>query len=161
MFTPIGPSLINAVSFGSSDVVLGVGGWIGNWELWQQPFELLSADGYRTIAYDHYGAGETVAPSELATFEGQVQAVFQILDHYDIGRCVLAGESNGGTVALAAAARHPERFRGVIVVDAATNGFDNDRTRGFVEALRSDHAGSMGMFVDFCIPEPDADHLKR
>jgi pimeloyl-ACP methyl ester carboxylesterase len=150
------------VSFGSGDSVnLGVGGWIGNWELWQQPFEILSAHGLRTIAYDHYGAGETTAPIECLKFDSHVECVFRLLDHFGIERCVIAGESIGGTVALAAATREPMRFRGVIVVDAPVHGFDNDVVRQFADALRADFGGTIASFVDFCIPEPASDQEKR
>lgn len=36
---------------------------MGNWELWLQPFELLSRE-WRCIAYDRRGSGETVVPLE-------------------------------------------------------------------------------------------------
>jgi len=162
VFVQLGDARVNTASFGSGDdVVFGVGGWIGNWELWQQPFELLTSKGFRTIAYDHYGAGETTAPAERLAFEAHVGCVFELLDHFGVERCVLAGESNGGTVAFAAATRDPSRFRGVAVVDAPVHGFDNDVVRGFIEALRADYESTIAGFVDFCIPEPDCDHVKR
>ena len=87
--------------------------------------------------------------------------MFRLLDHFGVDRCVVAGESNGGTVALAAAAQDPSRFRGVIVVDAPIHGFDNEVVRRFVESLRADFEGAIRFFVEFCIPEPDAEHYKR
>jgi pimeloyl-ACP methyl ester carboxylesterase len=162
MFRRVGEALINTVSFGSGDtVVFGVGGWIGNWELWQQPFEVLSRQGFRTIAYDHYGSGETIAPSHLLTFEAHINAVFRLLDDLGIETCVLAGESMGGTVAIEAARRSPARFHGVVVVGSAVHGFDDQRTQEFAAALRKNHEATMRFFVDLCIPEPDAEHLKR
>jgi 3-oxoadipate enol-lactonase len=161
VFRRIGDDLINTVSFGSGDrTIVGVGGWIGNWELWQQPFEILSQS-YRVIAYDHPGAGETLVPPEALTFEHQVDVVFGILDTFGIDRCVLAGESNGGTTAVAAAAHQPERFEGLVLVDSPMWDFDNEPVREFIAGLRADHAATMSFFVDLCIPEPNSDHLKR
>lgn len=161
MFHQIGDDLVNAVAFGSGDqTIVGVGGWIGNWELWQQPFELLS-ETYRVVAYDHPGSGETVVPRNTLTFEHHVDTVFGILDAFDIDRCILAGESMGGTTAVASALRQPDRFEALILVDSPMWDFDNESVRQFIHGLRADHAGTMSFFVDLCIPEADSDHLKR
>ncbi|HVM40787.1 MAG TPA: alpha/beta hydrolase [Acidimicrobiia bacterium] len=161
MFRTIEGFTVNTASFGNGErTIVGVGGWIGNWELWQQPFEILSRS-YRTVAYDHPGAGETVVPHEALTFDQQVDTLVDLLDDFDIDRCVLAGESNGGTTAIAAASRQPERFEALVLVDSPISDFDNEPTRQFVDALRADHEGAMRAFVDFCIPEAGAEHLKR
>lgn len=161
MFVQIDTDLVNTVSFGRGErTIVGVGGWIGNWELWQQPFERLSERG-RVVAYDHPGAGETRAHPGSLTFEHQVDTVVGLLDALAIDRCVLAGESMGGTVALAAVLRRPERFEALVLVDSPMWDFDNEMVRRFIDGLRADHAATMSSFVDLCIPEPDVDHLKR
>jgi pimeloyl-ACP methyl ester carboxylesterase len=161
VFRQIGDDLINTVAFGSGErTIVGVGGWIGNWELWQQPFERLSQT-HRVIAYDHPGSGESLVHSGALTFEHQVDTLFGILDAFEVDRCILAGESMGGTTAVAAAARRPERFEALVLVDSPMWDFDNEPTRQFIAGLRADHAATMSFFVDLCIPEPDSDHLKR
>lgn len=161
MFRQIGTGLVNTAAFGAGDrTIVGVGGWVGNWELWQQPFERLSRTS-RVIAYDHPGAGETDVPPDHLTFEHQVDTVVGILDAFEVERCVLAGESMGGTVAVGAFLRDPSRFESLVLVDSPMWDFDNDAVRWFVDGLRTDHAGTMSSFVDLCIPEPDSDHLKR
>jgi pimeloyl-ACP methyl ester carboxylesterase len=161
MFIRVGNDLVNTAAFGRGDrTIVGVGGWIGNWELWQQPFERLS-EAHRVVAYDHPGSGETQVPPERLTFETHVDTVFGVLDALDVDRCVLAGESMGGTVAVAAMLRQPERFDALVLVDSPMWDFDNETTRRFSQALRANHAGTMSSFVDLCIPEPDSDHFKR
>lgn len=161
MFRQIGDDLINTVAFGSGDrTIVGVGGWIGNWELWQQPFERLSQS-HRVIAYDHPGSGETLVDSEALSFEHHVDTVFGVLDAFEVDRCILAGESMGGTTAVAAALREPERFEALVLIDSPMWDFDNEPIRQFIAGLQSDHAATMSFFVDLCIPEPDSDHLKR
>lgn len=161
MFRRLGDALVNVVAFGAGELtLLGVGGWIGNWELWQQPFELLSGR-YRCVAYDHFGAGETVAGPELWSFDAQVDAVFAMLDLLELERCVLLGESNGGTVAMAAVLRRPERFQGLVLVDAPHSGFDQPQVRAFVDALRRDFPGTIKGFVELCTPEPEVEHIRR
>jgi 3-oxoadipate enol-lactonase len=161
MFIDVGNGLVNTAAFGSGGrAIVGVGGWIGSWELWQQPFEHLSRT-HRVVAYDHPGAGETHVAPERLTFEDQVDTVLQVLDALEVDRCILAGESMGGTVAVAAALREPERFDALVLVDSPMWDFDNEPVRQFIEGLRADHAGTMSFFVDLCIPEPDSAHLKR
>ena len=61
------------------------------------------------IAYDHPGSGETVVPPGSLTFERHVDALFGVLDAFDVDRCILAGESMGGTTAVACAPTMPGR----------------------------------------------------
>lgn len=64
----IGAGLVNTAAFGAGDrTIVGVGGWVGNWELWQQPFDRLRRTS-RVIAYDHPGAGETDVALDHLTF---------------------------------------------------------------------------------------------
>ncbi|MHB1988063.1 MAG: alpha/beta fold hydrolase [Acidimicrobiales bacterium] len=161
MFRRIDGALMNTVSFGSGPrTFVGVGGWIGNWELWQQPFEQLSRS-WRTIAYDHFGAGETVVAADRLTFEGQVDALFAVLDAFDIEQCTLGGESNGGTVAMAAALRAPDRFSSLVIVDGPHSGFDDPATYQFMAGLKADFPATITGFVDMCVPEADCEHVKR
>lgn len=161
MFRCVGGVRLNTVSFGEGPTTfLGVGGWIGNWELWQQPFEQLSRR-WRTVAYDHYGAGETFAPAGLLTFEHQIDAVFAVLEEFGIERCILGGESNGGTVAMAAALRDPERFSGLVIIDGPNSGFDNPVTRHFIAGLKANFPAAIAGFVEMCVPEPGSEHIKR
>lgn len=53
-----------------------------------------------TIAYDHRGAGATIAPLESISFNRLVEDVFAILDAYNAENCVLAAESAGALTAL-------------------------------------------------------------
>ncbi len=161
MFLDILGHRVNTVSFGHGPrTIVGAGGWIGDWELWQQPFEILSQR-YRVITYDHVGAGETTVPLDVLTFESLVEMVFGVIDAYEVKRCVLAGESYGATVAIMAALQQPDRFESLVLVDGAPGGFDHSGTRRFVSALRSDFDRTIARFVDWITPEPDVEHIRR
>lgn len=41
MFVAVEGYLLNTVELGSGAAFVAHGGWVGNWELWQQPFELM------------------------------------------------------------------------------------------------------------------------
>lgn len=104
-------------SFGSCPrTIVAHGGWVGSGELWQLPFEQLSRS-WRCVTYDHRGTGATVNRAPKITFELLVDDLFRVLDALKIETCVLAGESSGAFVVLAAALRHPERFSGLVLVD--------------------------------------------
>lgn len=162
MFITADAARIYATAFGSpaAPVIMGVGGWTGSCELWAEPFALLSAR-WRTIAYDHRGAGVTVAPLETITHEQLIDDVFTVLDAYAVERCVLAAESSGALSALAAARARPERIVGLVIVDGLYERDPNIMQSPFAQGLRSNYLGTLQGFVDMCVPEPDSEHIKR
>ncbi|MFN8541833.1 MAG: alpha/beta hydrolase [Thermomicrobiales bacterium] len=160
MFLPINGHRINVVAFGPGPrTFLGVGGWAGSWELWQQPFETLSRS-WRTVAYDHRGSGETVVPPEAITLDGLLADLFGVLDALGIDRCVLGAESAGARTALAAALARPERFEGLVIVDGEYTGRASARNP-FAEALRADFDAALDGFVAHCVPGDDQGHIRR
>jgi pimeloyl-ACP methyl ester carboxylesterase len=161
MFIPIGAK-IYASSYGSiSDpAIMGIGGWIGSWELWAEPFSILSQN-WRTITYDHRGAGATIAPVESITFERLVDDVFTVLDAYDVDQCILAAESAGALTALGAALKNPQRITGLVIVDGMYFRETPPEKDSFLYGLRNAYPATLDRFVDACVPEPDRDHIKR
>jgi pimeloyl-ACP methyl ester carboxylesterase len=149
-----------AVSFGSgSRTLLALGGWVGSWELWTEPFTQLSAT-WRTVAYDHRGSGATITPTESITFETMVDDVFVMLDALDIRQCVLAAESAGVAVALQAALRQPERFQGLVLVDGmyhSSIAADNP----FLLGLTHHFEATLDQFVSQCVPDPNGVAFRR
>jgi pimeloyl-ACP methyl ester carboxylesterase len=87
-----------------------------------------------------------------------VDDLFAVMDARGVDRCVLAGESRGAQVVLLAAARHPERFEGVVLVASAVS--TDEAPAEFMAALRADYPGAIRHFVDACLPEVDSDHLR-
>jgi pimeloyl-ACP methyl ester carboxylesterase len=162
MFITVGEAKIYATSFGSitSPVIVGIGGWIGSWELWAEPFAILSQN-WRTIGYDHRGAGATIAPVESITFERLVEDVFAVLDAYAVERCVLAAESAGALTALGAALKNPDCVSGLVIVDGMHFRKTPPEEDLFLLGLRKDYSATLDRFVEACVPEPDSDPIKR
>lgn len=161
MFLAINGQRVNVVAFGPGPrAFLGVGGWAGSWELWQQPFETMSRT-WRCVAYDHRGTGETVVPLEAITAEAMVADVFAVMDALGIARCVLGAESAGARTALQAALDRPDRFEGLVIVDGnwsvSANGPDNP----FSVALRTNFAAALHDFMERCTPGVDKEHIRR
>lgn len=161
MFMQINGQRINVVAFGPGPrTFLGIGGWAGNWELWQQPFEELSRT-WRTVAYDHRGAGETVVPIAAITTAEMVQDVFGVMDALGIERCVLGAESSGARTALAAALERPERFEGLVIIDGNYLGYTRRGNDPFTDLLRSDFDAALYEFMARCTPGAGEAHVRR
>ena len=161
MFVRLGSRTVNVVSFGSgSTTLLAIGGWIGTWQIWRMPFELLSTD-WRCVAYDHRGSGQTPGPASELTIDGLVDDVFAVANALGVTRCWLAGESQGGLIALLAAARQPERFEGIVTVAAPSRWESTPDRELFLQALEQDRHATLTRFVRWCMPEPDTELLQR
>ena len=162
MFIRIDDAQIFAVAFGpqSAPAILGIGGWIGSWELWAGPFATLSSK-WLTIAFDHRGSGATTAPLESITFERLVDDVFAVLDAYGVEHCVLAAESAGAAVALGAALKEPERITGLVLVDGRVFPHDRQGESNFLNGLVAHYEQTLDWFVQACVPERDCEPIKR
>jgi pimeloyl-ACP methyl ester carboxylesterase len=97
---------------------------------WREVTGPLSEDA-RVIAYDRpaFGLTERPMPGEWHggdypggspyAPEAQADLVVALLDAWEVDRAVLVGHSAGGSIALLAALRHPERIEALVLVDAA------------------------------------------
>jgi pimeloyl-ACP methyl ester carboxylesterase len=159
MFIESDGVLLNAVAWGSanSPAFVAHGGWVGSWELWQEPFQLMQSR-WRCVSYDHRGSGATTATAEQISPRALVDDLIRVLDHLQIHRCVLAGESAGALPCMTVAIEHPDRVAGLVLVDgtpAAGGG------RALIDGSRSDFEATVQWFVDACVPEADSEHLRR
>ena len=80
------------------------------------PLEVL-ADERRVVRYDQIGCGRSDAPDDPAlwTVETFVEDLRRLADDLGLGRFHLLGHSWGGMLALAHAARHPERVASLVL----------------------------------------------
>ena len=161
MFHDLDGRRIHSVSFGAGESTLvAMAGSIASWEIWSPVFEVLSRR-HRVVSFDHEGVGQTRVPVDEITAERRLVSLFSVLDHHDVGRCVIAGDSNNASVAIQAVAAQPERFAGLAIVSGHAWGYDYPAARGVVASLRSDFEATVGQFVELVFPEPETDHLKR
>jgi pimeloyl-ACP methyl ester carboxylesterase len=72
----------------------------------------------RLIAYDRRGFGRSprTARFDVAHFDEACDDLVRLLERLDLPPADFVGHSDGGSVALLAAARHPELVRSVVVV---------------------------------------------
>jgi 3-oxoadipate enol-lactonase len=109
--------------------------------------------GYRTVAYDARGHGESSPAPEPAAYEyrdlvGDLEAV---LERFELDRAVLVGASMGATTAMTFAIENPERVAAVVQITPAytqprsdpdeiaewerlADGLEQGGVEGFIEA---------------------------
>jgi len=160
MFVRVNGQRVHVVRFGNgSRTIVGLPGSFGTTEIWEQPFELLSAR-FHTVTFDHFGTGETYVPEEFVTFGHQVDLVTKVVEELEISRFVLAGDSSMGTVALEVAVRYPERVEALVLVATGISYAPNEATKRFVSELRTNPDPVIEGFAQLCLPEDDEGHLR-
>lgn len=81
----------------------------------------------KVIAYDRPAFGLTERPLKWDgqnpySSEAQIELVLGLLDHYNLQKAILVGNSAGGTIAMQFALAYPERVSALILVDPAVFG---------------------------------------
>jgi pimeloyl-ACP methyl ester carboxylesterase len=106
----------------SSTPILLLHDSLGSVELWRNfPEQLAGATQRRVIAYDRLGYGKSDANPELPddnVVESESRTVAELLDALVIQECAVFGHSIGGEMAVACAARLPDRISAVIAESA-------------------------------------------
>jgi pimeloyl-ACP methyl ester carboxylesterase len=93
---------------------------LGSVALWKHfPQRLAARTGCRVLAYSRYGHGSSdklteKRPVAFMHHEGEV-VLPELLDKLSIARPILLGHSDGGSISLIFAGKHPERLRALIL----------------------------------------------
>jgi pimeloyl-ACP methyl ester carboxylesterase len=108
------------------DVVM-VHGITGNLAVWHLRIVPALSDRFRMLTYDLRGHGYSGTPPTGYSPDDMATDLLQLLDALDIERPVVIGHSYGADIALYFAARHPERVREVIAIEAALPAMEDVR----------------------------------
>jgi soluble epoxide hydrolase / lipid-phosphate phosphatase len=89
------------------------------WYSWRHQMRALANAGFRAIAPDQRGYGETEAPKAIEAYTQQqlVADIIGMLDELGITKCVIIGHDWGGAVAWNAALIAPNRIERVVGVN--------------------------------------------
>jgi (E)-2-((N-methylformamido)methylene)succinate hydrolase len=139
--TPPRPSATGAFGHGPTIVLVhGLGSRAEHW----LPVARTLARHHRVVLVDLPGHGASELPAPL-TLERAREALDLALAHAAPGPCVLVGHSLGGLVAAAEALEHPERLRGLVLVETALKP-QMSPTEGaaLLAGLDRDYAGTLG-----------------
>lgn len=112
---------------------------LGSITVWRDfPGRVAAALGCDALVYDRRGYGGSSAfggsPRTPGYLEQEADELIRVLDECDLGGVLLFGHSDGGSIALVAASRHPERVRGVVTEGAHV--FVEERTLDGIRAAR-------------------------
>ena len=112
---------------GSGPPLLKAANWISHlaleWEspVWSHWWEGLTRE-HELIRYDERGCGLSDWDMPTSTFEDWVEDLETVVDAVGLERFPLLGISQGGAVAIAYAARHPERVSRLLLAGAYARG---------------------------------------
>jgi pimeloyl-ACP methyl ester carboxylesterase len=85
---------------------------------WSEQIPVLAEAGYHVIAYDRWGYGNSEPREQLNVpyFEEDLSDLDQLLNYLEIKKAALVGHSDGGTIALYYAAKHPQRVSCLVTI---------------------------------------------
>jgi pimeloyl-ACP methyl ester carboxylesterase len=117
MLTEIGSVAVGFDDEGprSSDAVLLIHGHPFNRSMWRPQLSLVVSKGWRVIAPDLRGYGESSQVPGTMAFEDFAKDLLRLLDRLSIDRVVVGGLSMGGQIAMDLCRQAPERVRGLLL----------------------------------------------
>lgn len=114
-------------TWGSGPVLVAPPGWVSHLELqWEMlgmdPFFERLAARHQLVFYDKRGTGLSDRERDDFSLEGELADLETIVDEVTPGAISLFGNSQGGPLAMAYAARHPDRVRRLVLSGAYVEG---------------------------------------
>lgn len=119
--------IIHYERYGNGRPVLFLHGWLGSWQLWRNTIEKVG-ERYKTYSLDFFGFGESrgAGTKDQAlqdyTVDNFVEMVGQFMDKLGIPKAALVGHSMGGTVAMSAALKYPDKVVKACAVGSPIDG---------------------------------------
>jgi pimeloyl-ACP methyl ester carboxylesterase len=122
---------------GEGTPVILLHGLAGHSEEWRETASWLTGSA-RVWALDARGHGLSTRRPPATSHQARVDDVEFVLERLQLDHVVLVGQSLGGVTALSLAARHPQRVRGLVLVEASPSDGGDARTMAeeVGEALR-------------------------
>jgi len=139
--------------------------WVSHLELnWENPFyrsffEKLAAQ-HTLVLYDKHGCGLSDRDRTDFSLEKELQYLETVIDHLKLQNFALFGFSQGGPIALAYAAKHPQRVSHLILYDTYARGDDitTDEMKTSLISLVKAHWGvGSKTLADLFLPGADSD----
>jgi pimeloyl-ACP methyl ester carboxylesterase len=84
--------------------------------MWRPQMNKLPAAGYRVIAPDLRGFGESDAPEGPYSMDIFADDLIALMDHLDIRQAVIGGMSMGGYILFNLLERYPDRVKGAVFI---------------------------------------------
>lgn len=124
------------------DPIVWIHGLAGSWQNWLENLPVFAEAGFRCLAVDLPGFGQSPMPRDQITITGYGTLVSELLEELGISAASIVGNSMGGFIASELAICFPERVERLVLVSAA--GLS-------VEDLRNDMGMAMLHRLDFLL----------
>lgn len=142
---------------GEGPVVVLIHGWPLSHRMWEYQIEALTEAGYRCIAYDRRGFGDSARPWQGYDYDTLAGDLEGLLEELDISDATLVGFSmGGGEVARYIGRYGSKRVRSTVLIGAVTpfmlktddnpEGVDQSVFDDMLEGVRADRPGFLGGF---------------
>ncbi|MFS0723792.1 alpha/beta fold hydrolase [Paenibacillus sp. 1P07SE] len=125
---------------GSGPAILFIHGWPLNHKMFEYQLTSLAREGYRCIALDLRGFGNSDAPAEGYHYDRLADDVRAVIDHLQLEDITLVGFSVGGAIAVRYMARHAQHGVGRLALLGAAapcftqrTGYPYGMTKGEVD----------------------------
>jgi pimeloyl-ACP methyl ester carboxylesterase len=161
-------------TLGEGSPVIAPPGWISNIEsLDENPYAVDLYEGlarrHQVIVYDKQGCGLSEREATAFTIERLVGELTALIDHLEVDRVTLLGNSQGGLTTMAYAAEHPERVSRLALNSAYASGpktFTNAKVQESMLTVVGAHWGIgakvlTDMFIPGASPEEAEAFTKR
>lgn len=119
-------STISFTDTGEGAAVVLLHGFLENNTMWKDVIPVLSKN-RRVIAIELLGHGSTDAIGYVHSMDLMAEAVAAVLKSLRLRKIMLIGHSMGGYVALAFAEKHPEKIKGLCLMNSTALADDEDR----------------------------------
>jgi len=119
---------------GSGPVALLLHGYPNSSYLWHDVLPAVAAAGYRAVAPDLPGAGDSELGGLAGTWEDNVAALDAFVDEHALASVALVVHDWGGLIGLRWACDHPEKVAALVI--SATGFFPEGRWHGLARAMR-------------------------
>ena len=111
---------------GKGNAIVLIHGFLENATMWKDIVPELSKRN-RVVTFDLLGHGKSDCLGYVHSMELFAETIEVILKYLQIRKCVLVGHSLGGYVALAFAEKHPQKIKGLCLMNATSNEDDEER----------------------------------
>lgn len=103
----------------SSNVVIFIHGLGASLEMWEYQFDAFTAAGYRVIAPDMPGFGDSPESQDQLTIENMADSVSKLMDTLNLSKAHIIGLSMGGAIAQKFALKYPEKLEKLVLTNTA------------------------------------------
>lgn len=128
---------------------LFVHGWCCDHSYFAPQAEFVSKAGARAVSLDLRGHGESDCPEGPYPIEQFADDTAALIEELGLEAPVVVGHSMGGITALALAARHPKRTRGIVMVDPSPFSWPATMKDGASKVIESLEAGDEAPLREF------------